>query len=63
MLAQILARHGQTSAVVLPDMSTKAAAQAAVGLDAAQLKADKAKFLETLAPEWDKAYKAAHGGN
>ena len=63
MLAQILARHGQTSAVVLPDISTKAAAQAAVGLDAAQLKADKKKFLETLAPEWDKAYKAAHGGN
>ena len=29
MLAQILARHGQTSAVVLPDISTKAAAQAA----------------------------------
>jgi nitrite reductase (cytochrome c-552) len=63
MLAQILARHGQTSAVVLPDISTKAAAQAAVGLDAAKLKADKARFLETLAPEWDKAYKAAHGGN
>ncbi len=63
MLAQILARHGQTSAVVLPDISTKAAAQAAVGLDAAKLEADKANFLETLAPEWDKAYKAAHGGN
>jgi nitrite reductase (cytochrome c-552) len=63
LLARVLATHGQTAAIAIPDISTKAAAQAAVGLDAAKLKADKAKFLETLAPEWDKAYKAAHGGN
>ena len=63
MLAQILARHGVTTAVPIPDISTKEAAQAAVGLNAEQMEADKARFLETLVPEWDAAYKAKHGGD
>ena len=63
MLAQILARHGQTSAVVLPDISTKAAAQAAVGLDVEKLEAQKAEFLRTLVPQWDESYEAKHGSN
>ena len=61
MLAQILARHGRTTAVEIPDVSTKAAAQAAVGLDMDKLRAEKKKFLETLVPQWDEAYKAKHG--
>jgi len=63
MLAQVLARHGVTTAVAIPDISTKEAAQIAVGLDAAKMKADKARFLETLAPEWDAAYKAKYGSD
>jgi nitrite reductase (cytochrome c-552) len=61
MLAQILARHGRTSAVEIPDVSTKAAAQAAVGLDMDKLRAEKKTFLETLVPQWDEAYKAKYG--
>ena len=63
MLAQILARHGVTTAVAIPDISTKEAAQAAVGLNAEQMEADKARFLETLAPKWDAAYEAKYGGD
>ena len=63
MLAQVLARHGVTTAVAIPDISTKEAAQIAVGLDAAKMKADKARFLETLAPEWDAAYKAKYASD
>lgn len=63
MLAQILARHGHTAAVVLPDISTKAAAQIAVGLNADKMKADKAEFLETLVPQWDASYEAKYGSN
>ena len=61
MLTRILAQHGVTTAVAIPDISTKAAAQAAVGLDAAQMEADKKRFLETLAPQWDAEYEANHG--
>lgn len=63
MLAQILARHGHSSAVVLPDISTKAAAQAAVGLDAARMKEDKAEFLRAVVPQWEEAYEARHGSD
>lgn len=62
LLARVLATHGQTAAIAIPDISTKAAAQAAVGLDAKKLKAEKAVFLDTLVVEWDKEYKANHGG-
>ena len=61
MLTRILAQHGVTTAVAIPDISTKAAAQAAVGLDAAQMEADKKRFLETLVPQWDAEYEANHG--
>ena len=54
---------GATTAVAIPDISTKEAAQAAVGLNAKKMKADKARFLETLVPKWDAAYKAKHGSN
>jgi nitrite reductase (cytochrome c-552) len=63
MLAQILARYGHTGPVELPDISTKAAAQIAVGLDAEEMKEDKAEFLRTLVPQWDQAYEAKHGNN
>ena len=46
-----------------PDISTEAAAQAAVGLNMEKLRAEKARFLEAVVPQWDAAYKAKHGGD
>lgn len=56
MLARILAVNGVTAEVKVPDISTKAKAQAVIGLDMDKLRADKATFKETLVPEWDKSY-------
>ncbi|TKB51956.1 ammonia-forming cytochrome c nitrite reductase [Ferrimonas aestuarii] len=51
-LKKVLAKHGVTK-VTYPDYSTKAAAQAAIGLDKAKLDAEKKKFLEErVQKEW-----------
>jgi nitrite reductase (cytochrome c-552) len=42
-----------TGPVAIPDISTKAKAQAAVGLDMGAERATKAEFLETVVPQWD----------
>ncbi len=55
-LARVLAQQGVTETVALPDISTKAAAQAALGMDMEQMKAEKARFLEQQVPKWDQAY-------
>ncbi|WP_298443705.1 ammonia-forming cytochrome c nitrite reductase [uncultured Ferrimonas sp.] len=62
-LARILAKHGNTDVVAIPDISTKAAAQAAIGLDMDKLEADKARFLQNVAPKWDEAYNNKYGGD
>lgn len=58
-VAKVLARHGFTSDVPMPDISTKAKAQAYIGLDMKQKEADKEKFLNTVVPQWIKKAKAA----
>jgi len=50
--AKVLAKHGYTSEVPMPDISTKAKAQKYIGLDMDQKRADKKKFLDTVAKEW-----------
>ncbi len=51
-LKKILAKHG-VNAVTYPDYSTKAKAQALVGLDKAKLDAEKKKFLnDVVQKEW-----------
>jgi formate-dependent nitrite reductase cytochrome c552 subunit len=40
-----------------PYISTKEKAQAALGMDMEQLRAEKAKFKETLVPRWDEEAK------
>nr|WP_234977485.1 ammonia-forming cytochrome c nitrite reductase [Ferrimonas marina] len=62
-LARVLATHGQTAAVELPDLSTKAAAQLALGMDMEGMEKEKATFLENLAPKWDEEYNAKYGGD
>jgi nitrite reductase (cytochrome c-552) len=56
-LKDILHTHGVTK-VEMPDISTKEKAQAYIGLDMATLKAQKAKFMATVVPEWLKTAKA-----
>ncbi len=58
-VAKVLARHGFTADVPMPDISTKAKAQAYIGLDMKQKEADKEKFLNTVVPQWIKKAKAA----
>lgn len=58
-VAKVLARHGYTADVPMPDISTKAKAQAYIGLDMKQKEADKEKFLNTVVPQWIKKAKAA----
>ena len=58
-VAKVLAVHGFTGDVPMPDISTKAKAQAYIGLDMKQKEADKEKFLNTVVPQWIKKAKAA----
>ena len=58
-VAKVLARHGFNDDVPMPDISTKAKAQAYIGVDMKQKEADKEKFLNTVVPQWIKKAKAA----
>ncbi len=53
-LSRLLYSLGQTGEVAYPPISTKAEAQAFIGLDAASLHAEKKLFLQTVIPEWDR---------
>lgn len=53
-IARVLAKHGYTDAVPMPDITTKEKAQKYIGLDMAQKNADKKKFLDTVVPTWVK---------
>lgn len=52
IIARILYQHGVTEPVPLPDISTKAKAQAYIGLDMEKLEAQKEDFLRTIVPKW-----------
>ena len=58
-VAKVLAVHGFTGDVPMPDISTKGKAQAYIGLVMKQKEGDKEKFLNTVVPEWIKKAKAA----
>ena len=51
-LARILAGKGHNMPVEMPDISTKDKAQAYIGFDAKQAKADKAVFISKVVPIW-----------
>jgi nitrite reductase (cytochrome c-552) len=51
-LARILAILGHTEEIPYPDISTKAKAQAFIGLEMDQLKSEKKEFLGTIVPKW-----------
>jgi nitrite reductase (cytochrome c-552) len=52
-LSRLLYSLGHRDEVPYPDISTKARAQAFIGLDMPALRAQKQKFLETIVPGWD----------
>ncbi len=52
-LGVVLAKHGVTTPVAIPDISTKEKAQKAIGLDIPKEQAAKDEFLRTVVPQWD----------
>ncbi|MDX9758214.1 MAG: ammonia-forming cytochrome c nitrite reductase [Bacteroidota bacterium] len=58
LLVRILAKRGYTDEIPLPDISTKAKAQAYIGLDPEKMKSVKAEFVKNVVPTWDAAAKA-----
>lgn len=57
-LARVLARHGYTQEVPMPDVSTKEKAQRYIGLSPEKMEADKAEFMKTVVPKWLEEAKA-----
>ena len=52
-LARLLAKKGITDPIKLPDISTKEAAQKALGMDMNKMNKEKQDFLKTLVPKWE----------
>jgi nitrite reductase (cytochrome c-552) len=52
-LVRVFAKHGITDPVTLPDISTKAKAQAYIGLDMPKINAAKAEFAKENFEKWD----------
>ncbi|WP_114779222.1 ammonia-forming cytochrome c nitrite reductase [Botryobacter ruber] len=57
-LARVLASLGHNKPVQMPDLDSKSALQAYIGVDLEQEKREKAKFLEQVVPQWLKEGKA-----
>lgn len=51
-VARVVARHGYTGEIPLPDISTKEKAQTYIGLDMKTYRAKKQSFLDTVVPKW-----------
>ena len=51
-IAKVLAKHGYTGDVPMPDLSTKAKAQAYIGLDMKGMTEKKEKFMKDIVPQW-----------
>lgn len=54
-LQKVLYKLGFSGEVAMPDLSTKAKAQAYIGLKMDELRAQKAKFMATTVPAWIKS--------
>ena len=51
-IAKVLAKHGFAGEVPMPDISTKAKAQAYIGLDMLAMESKKKAFMENIVPQW-----------
>lgn len=54
LLARVLASHGKNNEVPYPDITTKAKAQAYIGIPEDQLRKEKNEWIRTVLPDWDK---------
>ncbi len=52
LTAKVLARHGYTDEVPMPDLSTKEKAQKYIGLDMPTLEDKNQRFLKEIVPQW-----------
>ena len=52
LIARVAAKQGYTDVIPVPDYSTKAKAQAAIGLDMKTLNENKQRFLQEIEPKW-----------
>ena len=52
LIARVAAKQGMTGNIPVPDYSTKAKAQQAIGLDMQKLNDKKQKFLDQIVPKW-----------
>lgn len=52
-IARVLAIHGVTKAIEIPDISTKEKAQAVMGVDYEKGVREKEEFLRTIVPQWE----------
>ena len=52
LISKVAAKHGHLGDIPVPDYSTKAKAQAAIGLDMQKLNGKKARFLDEIVPKW-----------
>ena len=52
LIARVAAKYGHTGEIPVPDYSTKAKAQQAIGLDMQKLNEKKQKFLDEIVPKW-----------
>ena len=52
LIASVAAKQGVTGDIPVPDYSTKAKAQQAIGLDMQKLNDKKQKFLDQIVPKW-----------
>ena len=57
IIARTAAKHGHMGEISVPDYSTKAKAQEAIGLDMKKLNNKKQRFLDEIVPEWIKQAK------
>ncbi|MEZ9040159.1 MULTISPECIES: ammonia-forming nitrite reductase cytochrome c552 subunit [unclassified Vibrio] len=52
-IVRLLAKKGITDPIEIPDISTKEAAQKALGMDMDKMNAEKQHFLDTVVPKWE----------
>ncbi|MFA0511304.1 MULTISPECIES: ammonia-forming nitrite reductase cytochrome c552 subunit [unclassified Vibrio] len=52
-IVRLLAKKGITDPIEIPDLSTKEAAQKALGMDMDKMNAEKQHFLDTVVPKWE----------
>ncbi len=52
LIARLAVKYGQTGEIPVPDYSTKAKAQQAIGLDMQKLNDKKQRFMQEIVPKW-----------